>query len=319
MKRAFVYLLVCSTWGALGVAHAEAPPSLAQSLSPEARERYDEGRRHFQEGDHERALASFEEAYATAKDPRLLWNMAACARKLGKNGRAVLLLQDYLLAPPGVLTKKEEEEARASLVALRALVAQVTFRTTPAEVDVVIDGRRIGTTPLPSRLYLDQGRRHLRFARRGYEAEEREEDVRGGTDLVLTVKLRELEPAPPPQSAPIVASPRPLREVPARSKESRTDWVPPTIAIGVGAVAAGLGALFVVDAHADYMDLRGRCAPACPLDDVDPARQRMTVGNALLIGGGVASLVGVTWLLLLRPKPVPVGSRALAPRAVVSW
>src|ERR1700733_6393409 len=56
-----------------------APPKpLSATLTGQAKADYDGGVLLYQDGDHATALQKFQHAYDVSKDPRLLWNVAAC-------------------------------------------------------------------------------------------------------------------------------------------------------------------------------------------------------------------------------------------------
>src|SRR5882724_2714841 len=62
-----------------------APPGprpLSESLTGGAKSDYEAARLLYGDGDHAGALVKFQSAFDQSKEPRLLWNMAACEKNL---------------------------------------------------------------------------------------------------------------------------------------------------------------------------------------------------------------------------------------------
>ena len=80
----------------VGVA-AEASGS---DIPPDVKEKYEEGKAHFEAGAYEEAIAAFTEAYNLTGEPNLLFNLAACAERLGDAERAIAYYRVYLEEVP---------------------------------------------------------------------------------------------------------------------------------------------------------------------------------------------------------------------------
>lgn len=169
---------------------APAPPApLAESLRGMARADYAAARILYEDGDYAGALTKLQSAYDASKDPRLLWNMAACEKALRHYVSVLDLLERY--ASEGAqLISDEERQATAQLVeTVQAFVNQLTVDVAPDGADVLVDGVKLGTTPLPAPLRLDMGKRLLRVEKAGYLPHEEEVDLPGGKSASLSVKL----------------------------------------------------------------------------------------------------------------------------------
>jgi len=169
---------------------APAPPApLADSLRGMARADYAAARILYEDGDYAGALTKLQSAYDASKDPRLLWNMAACEKALRHYVSVLDLLERY--AGEGAqLISDEERQATAELVeTVQAFVNQLTLESSPDGADVLVDGVKLGTTPLPRPLRLDMGKRQLRVEKPGYLPHEEEVDLPGGKSASLSVKL----------------------------------------------------------------------------------------------------------------------------------
>jgi hypothetical protein len=265
----------------------EPKPPLAESLTGDARTLYLEARDRFAAGDPATALLHFERAHRLAADPRLLWNMAACERKLGHNARVLELIDAYLASHE--LDENDRRQAEDAARAVGALVAELALETEPAGVDVHVDGRPVGRTPLSAPLRMDAGVRRLRLTAPGHREAVEVLRVEPGMRLALRI---ELEPS----------SPHAERAAPERVAPERSDAAPsPLGPILLGAagltllVAAGalLGA-----AAAEHGALEEDCAPACPPERWHGARDMETAGYVVGAGGLATSAAAVVWALV---------------------
>jgi hypothetical protein len=166
-----------------------APAPLAESLRGMARADYAAARILYEDGDYAGALTKLQSAYDASKDPRLLWNMAACEKALRHYVSVLSLLERY--ASEGAqLISEEEHQATAQLVeTVQACVYQLTLEVAPDGADVLVDGVKLGSTPLPGPLRLDMGKRVLRVEKAGYLPHEEEVDLPGGKSASLSVQL----------------------------------------------------------------------------------------------------------------------------------
>jgi tetratricopeptide (TPR) repeat protein len=92
---------------------AGPPAPIALELSEDARESYDQG-------NYERALLLFSEAYEREPDPNLLFNIARCHEKLGQVDAALEKYDAFLASPNADPEGRDKAEAsRAELVRAR--------------------------------------------------------------------------------------------------------------------------------------------------------------------------------------------------------
>jgi hypothetical protein len=145
------------------------PAPLAESLEGEAGAAYESALLLYRSGDMATAHLKFEEAYTRSSDPRLLWNMAACQRGLRKYAKVERLVRRYLAEAGTRLSPEERAEADRSLEALAPLVAPLETKITPAGAALLIDGERVGTTPLAGPINVEVGPHLVRVEREGFE------------------------------------------------------------------------------------------------------------------------------------------------------
>jgi hypothetical protein len=170
---------------------APAPVApLAESLQGSARADYAGARILYEDGDYAGAYTKLESAYHASKDPRLLWNMAACEKALRHYANVMNLLERYL-TEGGALIGTDERQATHELVeTVREFVNELRLDVQPAGVDVYVDGVKVATAPLAGPLRVDMGKRKLRFQKEGFVPHETEMDLGGGKSVVLKVQLQ---------------------------------------------------------------------------------------------------------------------------------
>ncbi len=174
-------------------APAAAPPApaaapspakpLSESLTGMAKAEYEAGRILYEEGDFAGALVKFRASYEHAKDPRLLWNMAACERGLRRYARVYALVQRYQTEAAGTLSSADQQEAESVLGAMKPFVGWLKISVDQADAAVEVDGERVATTPLSGPVLVDIGTRQLKISKPGFVPALRTIEVSGGGAL----------------------------------------------------------------------------------------------------------------------------------------
>lgn len=268
---------------------AKRPP-LSQALRGEALERYEGARQDFKVSRYQPALSGFVRAHVLSGDPRLLWNAAACLRKLERNAEALKNIDRYL-AEGSELTSDERDEARRAQVAVRALVAVVHLTTVPPDVAVTLDGSPIARPE--EGLYVEPGRHAFHFSHDGLLEKHREETLRAAEEVTWTV---ELAPVPVALTPSIERAPA-VEVKPPPPAPARVRWAPWVVA-GGGAAAGILGGAFLGISSAAYERFRQQCGTICSPQRWAGSRDLELAGGVLLAVGGAAIGAGLMWWLL---------------------
>ena len=142
-------------------------PALAEALTAEDKASYEEGKALFAGGELAAAAAQFERVYEHTSDARLLWNMAACERRMRHYAKSLLLVQRYLINEGARLDESDRLEAERLIDALRPFTGALSVRADETGVEVLVDDVVIGTTPLPPVL-VDIGLRQVRVRKEGF-------------------------------------------------------------------------------------------------------------------------------------------------------
>lgn len=167
----------------------EGPKPLSDVLTGMAKAEYEAGKVLYQDKDFANAIIKFQRAYELSSDPRLLLNVAICAKNL-RRYTLVFSTLDKLKSDASPLLTDADRQAAAELAqTVRAFVSPLKLTANEAGAAVFVDDDKVGTTPLEGEVLLDVGKRKIRVSKPGYKEFVHTGDVVGGSDFVLDVKL----------------------------------------------------------------------------------------------------------------------------------
>lgn len=293
----------------------EAPPKPDPAAKPpdaaakqEARRRFEHGTQLYSDGEYSVALAEFERAYALVPDYRVLYNIGQVSIQLGQYARALVTLKEYLSRGAGELSGDRAKSVQGDLEMLAGRTAIIVLEVEPEGVEVTIDGRVVGTTPIADpAMVVDVGERRVDLKRSGYVSQGQTLSLAGGDRYVAQFKLvPESAVAEKPRSdAPIAGFPPADKPAPAKTR--------PIVYAGyatTGALAAGAIVSFALGASAagDLKDLRD--TRGVTEDELKSARDRANtrflvadiVGAAALVTGAVTVYLHVSGSGKERPR-----------------
>ena len=115
---------------------------------PAAKEAYTEGKRQYDVGDYESALAAFKKAYLNYEEPVFLFNIAQCYRALGDRPSAVRTYRAFLRNWPKAPNREQVERIIAQLDAAIAQDAQA--KEAPPQDTLPPHDKSAEQTPAPS-------------------------------------------------------------------------------------------------------------------------------------------------------------------------
>jgi hypothetical protein len=170
--------------------HATHIRPLAQTLTGSAKADYDAAKLLFGDGDFAGARIKFQSAYDTAKDARLLWNIATCQKAERHYAKVVALLKRYEDEGGALLTPADVKEAQDLILALEPFTVKVTFKVSEDAAEVSVDGELVGTTPLPP-VVVDIGERRVRVTKEGFVPFEKAFPV-GGAEATIDARLEKV-------------------------------------------------------------------------------------------------------------------------------
>lgn len=167
----------------VGPAHAEP---LVESATHET-ETYEKAREHQRLGQLEQALATLSEVSEPGVDTLLL--RGRLLRSLGRFAAArtaFAIAWPRIHDPDRVMVVAREMDDLAERTAKLALTVYPLRDTT-----ILVDGERIGVTPLPHELFVDPGHHAITAQHAGYPPVVREIDVAGGAELTVDLMVTE--------------------------------------------------------------------------------------------------------------------------------
>jgi PEGA domain len=167
--------------------HAPAP--LAESLSGTAKADYNAARLLYDDGDFQGALEKLQSSYEQSKDPRLLWNMAACQKNLRHYSEVLTLVDRFLADGAGYVTESDKADAQALITTVKAFVLDLTVQASESGATVTYDEQPKGTTPLPGPLRVDMGQHTVRVSKPGFVNYVVTQDFPGGGAVTLSATL----------------------------------------------------------------------------------------------------------------------------------
>jgi hypothetical protein len=198
LLRAALAVTVATSIAAVGAPAAlAAPPAapastpLSQVLTGAARDDYESAKLVYAEGDFVTAAIKFRRAYDVSRDPRLLWNIAACEKGAHHYTKALELVERYQAEGASLLTEADRQEANGFASALRATTDTITVTANVGDAVVSLDGVMIGKTPIAKPVRVDLGERRLLVSKVGYQPYEQLVSFTG-KGVALTVTLQEM-------------------------------------------------------------------------------------------------------------------------------
>jgi len=152
------------------VATAQPTGSIRDSLpSKPLKDKWDQGVDSFKDGTFDAALVEFEAVYEATKNPRILYNISVCHRKLSQFSQAITALERQLTFRDE-LSKKEVERAEKLLERIARRADALTVHREGMRLDLRGADQPIDALPT---LLADAGRALLQDARAGDEEAER--------------------------------------------------------------------------------------------------------------------------------------------------
>jgi len=151
---------------ALLIALALAPPvhaadgSADKAAKTAAKAKLEEGARLMDAGDYAQALADFEEAYKLVKNPKIQFNIGLANIGLARYPDAIRALEQFMTEAKNA-SSTTIADAQKQIDALRPKVATVEVAASEPGIDIVIDGRPQGKTPITVRIYVEPGQHRL--------------------------------------------------------------------------------------------------------------------------------------------------------------
>jgi tetratricopeptide (TPR) repeat protein len=316
-------LIVCLL--ASTAAQAQPAPA-ATDEAPNAREQartlMREGNEKLDQGLYLEALERFERARALVPSPKLLFNIAQTLNELGRKLEA---LQSYERFVNEVKPDEVSELARTAherIFRLEGEIARIDLQTNVAEVQVAVDGKPAGATPLNAPLRVMPGAHAVVLTHPGYERQVLELSLAPGelasrrvtmqTEEEMAATRRAVQRAEGERRA----SDERLRRAVAEERRRRAHTRAILRGVGLGALAVGVAGLGVGGLlgglSSNASSTVERAADGTPWTSLASSYDRaaelrtgavvtLSIGAALAVAGGVLVTLGVVGARERRP------------------
>ena len=193
MKR-FHPILALALIGSIATSAYAAPKSIREELPPAARMSWDSGRALFDVQNWPAAATEYAHVYELSKNPRVLFNVAACEKNQNHYLKAMLALRKELAEGGSKLPASEVQEVKAALSTLEPLVSAVSITSNEEGATLTIDSEaQTGTTPFTQPIPIDVGPHTLKLSKPGFADATATVMVAGGTVAPAKLDLQPLE------------------------------------------------------------------------------------------------------------------------------
>lgn len=169
-------------------AGAARPAPLSEALTGDAKIEYESAKLLYTNGDFASALIKFSAAHERSKDPRLLWNMAACEKSLRHYARALGLVRTYVADTTGAVSDEDRRDATELIKLLEQLTTKLRVNVSETGAEVLVDEAVVGTSPVEP-LVIDLGTRKVRARKAGFADAAKEVTTTGGPELVVDLAM----------------------------------------------------------------------------------------------------------------------------------
>ena len=163
-------LLISSTLTAQQPPAAKKTRAVREELPADAQRAWDDAKLliELRPPEFGKALVKFQEAYDASKNPRVLFNMALCERNLNHYARAASRFRQELSEGQGKLSAQETHDIQATLAALEHFISTLEVTVNEADAAVLVDGDKVGASPLPGPQPIDIGSHKVSVEKAGF-------------------------------------------------------------------------------------------------------------------------------------------------------
>lgn len=134
----------------------------------EARTHFRTGVEHYQAGRFTEAINEFQTAHRLFASPTILFNLAQAYRSDGQLSQSIATFRRYLDENQR-LTPQQREDVEGVIREIETTRASLSFEVEPSGVSVTLDGRPLGTTPLPRGVEVLPGSHEVALALENHE------------------------------------------------------------------------------------------------------------------------------------------------------
>lgn len=277
---------------AAGSASSAPAPAAGANDTAEARQHFGEGLKLYKDGDFDAALVQFERAYAIKPNYKVLYNIAQTYFELREYVEAQDNMARYLKEGGTLIDPERQAAVSKDLAELEQRIAKVTLTVNVAGATVLVDGKKVGTTPLGEPISVSEGQRTISVEAPNRGARQRLIRVAGGEQQALTLDFEEAPPPVPAMPINLPPQPKPSTGLGAGF------WASAIGAVALGA-SAGVSGYFALQAQDDNKNQRKELGVSqSTLDDSDHRAKALALTSDILSGAAIVC-AGVAVVLLV--------------------
>ncbi len=254
----------------------------------------------FDHGNWEEARVLFRRAHDANPNARTWRSLGVTAFELRRYVDAIAELEASLADPRKPLTTKQRSEVEGLLTRAREFVSVYRVKISPADAEVLVDGKVVTLTD--GKLFLDPGQHTVVVRAGGYRERREDLSVAAGVQDELSLELSvagETETTNvQPAAGPLAAQPQPesAEAAPARGRRPRIwTWVLAGTAVAVAGAAVGTG----VAARGKLDDYK-KCETKCGA--IQKSGERLQLITNLTFGVSGAVLAGAVLAFFLEDR-----------------
>jgi hypothetical protein len=329
---AFILGVQATTLTAMG---ADATPSKSQTTMPpvdsdgdteRVRVLFRNGNAQLLAGDYEGARKSLQQAWALRQSSDIAGALGQVELADRRYREAAEHLQWCLAHFPPVESQKTLAATRQLFEQAKKQVAELRISTSREGTSILVDGKIVGTSPMPAPVFVEPGSHQIEAQYQGV-SDRRTIAVDAGKDYGIDFALKPGDSANAnPQTALPLAQSSATDTTPVSSAPSGRSVVPVIIGGAVFAVALGTGIALLDSSHSSYDDARAvqnqvgpagcvnnaknqsLCAELKSATETGDSREKWAIA-ALATAGAALVAVPVYWFWP-RKKPVDNSARA---------
>ncbi len=162
---------------------------LSETLRGESKDAFQRATNLFEVGNYDAARVEFEQAHAQSGDARILYNVAVCDKELERYARAISVLEHSLDLGGNALPRRYVDRVRQTIGTLRPFVTTLGVETSHRGASVLVDGEKVGQTPLDKPIAIDVGEHIVRLSKPGFRGAPVRVKARSGKPIELSLDL----------------------------------------------------------------------------------------------------------------------------------
>ncbi|MBW2457555.1 MAG: PEGA domain-containing protein [Deltaproteobacteria bacterium] len=163
-------------------------PTILEELPAEAHDDWNSAKQLYADGNFNGAAVHFRQVYQASKNPRVLFNIGVCQKKLGRYAEAISTWEKQL-AFRSKLTEATITKVERAIATLQEYVSTLDVKANEAGAKLFIDGREVGETPFLAPVRIDVGEQKLVLKKEGFKPAEKTITVAKGKPAKVTFEL----------------------------------------------------------------------------------------------------------------------------------